>query len=274
MASSPVKSINFAYYYVILGLILANVSLSYEAVSSNYANGTDAVESGFLFAKFASKLSALNFRISRRSSTAYNANGELIDNCGSALGQPLRGNVPVKLGPWPSPGATDRTASPGKARRSQVKPTTVTVKPSSLFNNSQFSNLLKSRCKSVQGFPDCYKNKNQGDAILREAVQDYAGFARQWLPDCNITRECAKVAERGKTESWFSSRWTRIQTNRSSSLPVCYELGDLKELSPERTDGWWFEFCCYTGAVCDPFSQSGWGKVFLFLFFYQSSFGK
>ncbi|XP_003727598.2 uncharacterized protein LOC100889962 [Strongylocentrotus purpuratus] len=252
------KYLKFSYFSTISFIILMNVSITYEALSPDYSNVTDSIEPGYLFAKFASKLSALNFRVSRRSNPNTQPDGSRVQ-CKSQL----RVNIAKEIGPWSSRPEQERGRGGGTreaARASAGQPTsTVAVIPSSVFNNSQFRQMITSHCKSEIGFPDCYGHK--GSRILQKVVADYENFANGWLPNCNITRECANMAERGRTEKWLRSRWTRISTNRSMNLPVCYEMDDLREVSPERVDFWWFDFCCFTGAICNPFTPAGWGKL-------------
>lgn len=251
------KYLKFSYFSTISFIILMNVSITFEALSPDYSNVTDSIEPGYLFAKFASKLSALNFRVSRRSNPNTQPDGSRVPvQCKSQL----RVNIAREIGPWSSQERGRGGGTREAARASASQPaSTVAVIPSSVFNNSQFRQMITSQCKSEIGFPDCYGHK--GSRILQKVVADYANFANGWLPNCNITKECANMAERGRTEKWLRSRWTRISTNRSMNLPVCYEMDDLREVSPERVDFWWFDFCCFTGAICNPFTPAGWGKV-------------
>ncbi|XP_054767027.2 uncharacterized protein LOC129274212 [Lytechinus pictus] len=252
-----------SYFSTLCFIILINASMTFEALSPSYENVTESIEPGYLFAKFASKLSALNFRVARRSNTDAQtqtdggrgrARGPVAGQCKSQL----REDIASEIGPWTSRTPEDRgrrALKPGRASSAQPA-STVAVIPSSVFNNSQFRQMIRSQCRSE--FPNCYRNKA---SVLQKVVTDYTNFAKGWLPNCNITRECASMAERGRTEKWLKSRWTRIATNRSANLPVCYEMEDLEELSPERVDGWWFDFCCFTGAICNPFTPAGWGKL-------------
>ncbi|XP_071484226.1 uncharacterized protein [Diadema antillarum] len=247
------------HIYIISIIISINFSLTNQAISSGGTeeNDTETIEPGYFFAKFASKLSALNFRVGRRSNTVYNTNDH------RSACPPLRDGSPEEIGPWPSRRKSTRVPVP----RSQAKVAPVTARPSSLFNNSDFGNVMRSRCFGQVGFPACYSAENHGDVILRQVVADYAEFSSKWLPKCRVTKECARVAEKGRAQlPWVRSRWSRISSNRSSILvlPVCYAMDDLKELSPERMEPWWFDYCCFTGAICEPFStMTGWGKLLI-----------